>query len=124
MDKATFVRKVEERKESMKVTAWIDLPNNCLQLISIEKKNSRYGECFLGTSRDKEAGVNFLCWFSNRFVKEIERRYTAGDSIYWMPLGCEKKRQDGTRRNLYEIEFQEDEDQIPLSKIINNKTED
>ena len=123
MDVDTFERLVAEEAERERIFSWTDLQEvGVVQLLGIEKRNSRYGNCFLARGKTL-TGIDVRCWVSERFLSELRRKFKQGLSVYFTSRGQERFVDNNTKgntnrvRNCYELQLVRDGRGIPQHEL-------
>ena len=124
MDLSKFQELVVEQQEREKVVSWCDLQEfGPVQLLSVVIRNSRYGRCFLATAKSLD-GVLVKSWVNQRFLNEVRRKFTDGDSVYFLSTGTEKFQDTSAKvgnksksRNCYNVQLIRDGKGIPFEKL-------
>ena len=112
ISKETFSKTVQTKKEAEKTTPWPDLDKEEIyKVVLIEKKLSRYGECYL-TSLLTKGGEKLKIFAPAGMIRRIRKERKQGESAYFMSLGQEILRLDKTKRNRYDLIFEEDSNTV------------
>ena len=108
ISKGKFSKLVEQKKEEEKVVRWTELDREeIFKVITIETKLSKYGECWLATLGDSK--TNQLKNFAPAgMIKKIKRERKDNQTVYFMCLGQELNRLDKTKRNCYDLIFEDE----------------
>ena len=108
ISKEKFSQLVEQKKEDEKVVRWTELDREeIFKIITIETKLSKYGECWLTTLEDSK--TNQLKIFAPAgMIKKIKKDRKDNQTVYFMCLGQELNRLDKTKRNRYDLIFEEE----------------
>ena len=125
MELNAFKTLVAAQNEREKVVTWSALQEHgVVQLLRVEKRQSRFGECWLAKSQTV-TGLVIFCWIPLRLLEEIKRKHEYGHSIYFLSLGVERFRDkfiktgdNNRQRNAYELQLVKDGNNIPLSDVI------
>lgn len=103
-----FNRSVQQKKEAEKATPWLDLDKEEIyKVVLIEKKLSKYGECYL-TSLETKGGDKLKIFAPTGMIQKIRKERKQGESAYFMSLGQEILRLDKTKINRYDLIFEDD----------------
>ena len=89
---------IKKKEEERDIQMWTELPidGTVYKIQDIEKKNGRFGDCFILTINDK-FGEQSKVWAPRRLREEFEEESKKDQprSIYFCSLGQNKK-QDGS----------------------------
>ena len=108
ISKAKFSQLIEEKKKDEKVVRWTELDREeVFKIITIEKKLSKYGECWL-TSLEDSKNNQLKIFAPIGMIKKIKKDRKDNQAVYFMSLGQEVNRLDKTKRNCYDLLFEEE----------------
>ena len=98
ISKGQFKKLADKKKEEEKdVKSWGDLPTDVIYRIKqIEKKNGKFGECYILTSITKSR-QEIKVWSPKKLIEEFEeeQKKTKPRTLYFCSLGQVRK-QDGS----------------------------
>ena len=112
ISKELFRKKAEERRDSEKLTDWVDLSQEIIyKIISLEQRESKdYGVCFIANLVDS-AGRKERVWAPRKLVADLRDKRKPNEIPYILSLGQVKY--DKTKKeNKFDLSFQEDEGRI------------
>ena len=108
ISKAKFSQLIEEKKKDEKVVRWTELDREeIFKIITIEKRLSKYGECWL-TSLEDSKNNQLKIFAPIGMIKKIKKDRKDNQTVYFMSLGQVVNRLDKTKRNCYDLLFEEE----------------
>ena len=114
ISKELFTKKAEERRESEKLTDWVDLSQNIIyKIISLEQRDSKeYGICYI-TNLTDSAGRTERVWAPKKLVADLREKRKPNESAFILSLG-QVKYDKAKKENKFDLSFQEEQERVCL----------